>query len=246
MSFGDPNGTPRLARASAFSRPAGGPVVLVTAVGAAAGVKAAAATLACAASEPDRAALLVDLSTSRPPRPSPIATASARGLEERMAAHTPEAPVASRGHYCHLTLPPDPDGLESLTAALPLVRESAAVIHLPPALWTEALAHPRIPAGAALLRADLARDRPLTALAVGALLDAGLRVAVLKRPLAWLPARAALLGALRTDNSVLPVRIRKRLLSADDKRFQQCYDQANGAKDEQGQNRAPGPEGWGL
>ena len=236
---------PRLVTPDAPSRPAGGPVVLVTSVAEATGGKAAAAALACAASEPDRAALLIDLSSSRPPRPLLIATAGARRLEERLAAHMPAAPVASRGRLCQLTLSPDGDGVEQIPAALPLARESAAVIHLPPPLWTQVQAHPRIPAGAALLRADLIRDWALTALVVRDLLDRRLRVAVLKRPLAWLPARAALLGALPANGSVLPVGIRKRLLTTDDKRFQQCYDRANGAKDEQGQNRAQGQEGWG-
>jgi hypothetical protein len=213
-------------------------------VGTATGAQPAAAALACAASEPDRAALLIDLSAARPPRPSLIATAGARGLEERLAAHLPEAPVASRGRFCRLTLPPDGDGLERISAALPLARESAAIVHLSPLLWTAALAHPQIHATAALLRADLARDRPLTALVVRDLLDRGLRVAVLKRPLAWLPAHMALLGALPTDTTVLPASARRRLLGADDKRFRHCYDQTNGAEDEQRQSQAQGQAGW--
>ena len=43
---------------------------------------AAAAALACAGSEADRAGLLVDLDCGRPPRPALIATAAARELEE--------------------------------------------------------------------------------------------------------------------------------------------------------------------
>ncbi|HEY5814943.1 MAG TPA: hypothetical protein VIS95_01225 [Solirubrobacterales bacterium] len=223
------------AASTAAGRSQAGPVVLATTVGDATGARPAAAALACAASEPDRAALLIDLSAARPPRPSLIATAGARGLEERLASHMPEAAIASRGRFCQLTVPPDPDGLERLPTALPLVRESAAVVHLPPALWTEALAHPRIPAGAALLRADLARDRPLTALIVRDLLDRDLRVAVLKCALAWLPARTALLGALPADTSALPAGARRRLLSTEDNRFQQCYDDKDGAEHGQGQ-----------
>ena len=68
-----------------------GAVVLVTAVGAASGARAAAAALACAASEPDRAALLIDLDGGRAPRPSLVATSAARALEERLAAHLPDA-----------------------------------------------------------------------------------------------------------------------------------------------------------
>jgi hypothetical protein len=196
-----------------------GPVVLVTRVGAAAGARAAAAALACAASEPDRAALLIDLGESRAPRSTLIATAGARALEERLAAHLPEAAIASRGQVCELRLRPDPDELRTAAAALPLARESAAIVHLPPPLLRPLLAEPRIRPTAALLRADLARDRALTALAVRDLMARGLRVAVLKRPLGWLAGRAALLGAPPVVGSALPDRLRGRLLrSADESR----------------------------
>jgi hypothetical protein len=171
-----------------------GPVVLVTTVGAASGARAAAAALACAASEPDRAALLIDLDGGRAPRPSLIATAGARSLEERLVAHMPDAAVASRGSTCQLKLPADPEGIEGIAAALPLVRESACVLHLPPGLLRPVLEEARIQPTAALLRADLAGDRALTALAARDLMGRGLRVAVIKRPLGWLAGRMALLG----------------------------------------------------
>lgn len=220
-----------LVRPSALSRPADGPVVLVAGVGGARGAKPAASALACAASEVDRAALLIDLTDARPPRPSLIATAGARELEERLAAHMPEAAVASRGRFCRLTLPAGPSGVEQLPAALPLARESAAVVHLPPRSLRSALEDPRIRATAALLRADLSRDRALTALAARELIDRGLRVAVLKHPLPWLTTRAALLGALPVGARALPAWIHPRLLHFEDKRFQQCYDRTNGAED---------------
>jgi hypothetical protein len=170
-------------------------VVLATWAGEASGSRAAAAALACAGSEPDRPGLLVDLG-GRPPRPTLVASTGARELEERLAAHMPDARVASRGQTCHLALPAGEDGLERLPAALPLVRDSVAVVHLPPALLQPALAEPRIGATGVLLRADLAGNRALTGLAVRDLLARGLRVAVLKRPLAWIPARRALFGVL--------------------------------------------------
>jgi len=171
-----------------------GPVVLVTTVGAASGARAAAAALACAASEPDRAALLIDLEEGRAARPSLIATAGARSLEERLIAHMPDAAVASRGSLCQLKLPAGPEGIEGIAAALPLVRESVCIVHLPPHLLRPVLAETRIQPTAALLRADLAADRALTALAVRDLIARGLRVAVIKRPLGRLAERAALLG----------------------------------------------------
>lgn len=178
-------------------------IVLVTRVGAAAGSRAVAAALACAASEPDRAALLIDLDPGRAARSTLVATAGARALEERVAAHLPEAPLASRGCFCQLTLSPDPEALDTLAAALPLGRESAAIVHLPPPLLRPLLAEPRIHPTAAALRAALGDDHALTALAVRDLIDRGLRVAVLKRPAGWLVGRAALLGALPEPPSVI-------------------------------------------
>lgn len=172
------------------------PVVVVTRVGSAAGSLAVAGTLACAASEPDRAALLIDLEEGRPARSTLLATAGARALEARLAAHLPDAAVASRGCFCRLTLSPDPEALDVIAAALPLARESAAVVHLPPAGLRPLLAEPRIRPTAAVLRADLSEDRPLTALVVRDLRDLGLRPAVVKRPPGRLAGRVALLGAL--------------------------------------------------
>lgn len=194
-----------------------GPVVLVTAVGAASGARAAAAALARAASEPDRAALLIDLDGGRAPRPSLIATSGARALEERLVAHMPDAAVASRGSVCHLKLPVDPEGIEGIAAALPLVRESAGIIHLPPRLLRPVLEETRVQATAALLRADLAEDRALTALAARDLMARDLRVAVLKRPLGWL-AKRALLGMLPAEERSLLGRACGRLLAAEDNR----------------------------
>jgi hypothetical protein len=199
------------------------PVVLVTSVGNAVGSRAAAAALACAASEPERAALLIDLDGCRAPHSSLIATAGARELEERLAAHMPDAAVASRGQICHLRLPADLTGIEQVPAALPLTRESAAVILLPPSLLQPLLEESRIRPTAALLRADLSEGRALTALAARDLTGQGLRVAVLKRPLRWLPARWALFGVLPAAG-VLPARLSRRLLNSDDSKFQRCYD----------------------
>jgi hypothetical protein len=220
---------------TALDRRPEGPVVLITTVGVAAGARAAAAALACAASEPDRAALLVDLDDGRPPRPSLIATAGARKLEERLTAHMPEAAVASRGRLCQLTLPEVAESLDQIAAALPLARESAAILHLPPALLRPALEEPRIPATAVLLRADLGKDRALTALVVRDLIERGLRAAVLKRQPSWLAGRAALLGMVSSNSPANPDTLVDRLL-AEDKKLRKCYDQEDGAEDEQRQD----------
>jgi hypothetical protein len=187
-------------------------ILLVTRVGAASGSRAAAAALACAGSAPDSAGLLVELDDGRAPRPSLVATAAARELEERLAVHLPEAGVASRGGICLLRLPADADGIERIPAALPLARAAVAVVHLPPALLQPTLAEPRIQPTAALLRADLVADRALAALAARDLLARGLRIGVLKRQLGWLAARRALLGALPAESPAIPARLRERLL----------------------------------
>jgi hypothetical protein len=172
-----------------------GRVTLVTAVGGASGSKAAAAALACAGSESDRPGLLIDVG-GRTPRPTLVSSAGARQLEERLAVHLPQLRAASRGQTCHLAVGDDPGAFESIRAALPLVRESVAVVHLAPARLQGALGETGIHASGVLLRADLDTDRALTALAVRDLLRHDLRVKVLKRPLAWVPARRALFGFL--------------------------------------------------
>jgi hypothetical protein len=190
-----------------------GQVVVATRVGGATGSRAAAAALACAGTERDRPGLLIDVGGGRRPRPSLIAAAAARELEERLAAHLPQAHVAARGVTCHLALPGDQSGLDSAASALPLVREAIAIVHLPPGLLQPALAHRPLHPTAALLRADLASDRALAALAVHGLIESGLRVAVLKWPLGRLAARRALAGlAAPGGGAGLPPRLCRRLL----------------------------------
>jgi hypothetical protein len=222
-----------------------GPIVLVTAVSAASGARAAAAALACAASEPDRAALLIDLDGGRPPRPTLISTAGAQALEQRLGAHLPDVRVASRGQICQLSLRPerepeaDPEAIEGIAATVPLVRESAAVIHLPPSLLRPVLEEPSVPVTGVLLRADLAAARALTALAVRDLMAQGLRVAVLKHPLGWLSARAGLLGAIPSGVEALPIRMRRQLFSSDDSRFR--YPEGDGSEDDREERAWPAP-----
>jgi hypothetical protein len=188
-------------------------VVLVSRVGDADGARAAAAALACAASAPDRAGLLVEIGEGRSPRPALFATAAARRLEERLAAHLPEASVAARGQICQVALGAGPEALDRVPAALALGRETACVLHAPPAPAREALEGQAIGADAALLRADLKRDRSLTALAARDLMARGLRVSVLKRALGWVPARRALFGVLPAESADgLPPGLRRRCL----------------------------------
>jgi len=133
-------------------------------------------------------------------------------MEERLAVQLTEAGVASRGQICHLTLPPDENGIAMARAATAVARDSARVLHLPPCLLQDALEDDGLRPSGALLRANLGTDRALTALAVGDLHGRGLRVAVLKRPLGWIAARRALSGALPARGGGLPVRVCSRLL----------------------------------
>ncbi|HEV7399869.1 MAG TPA: hypothetical protein VGN84_06320 [Solirubrobacterales bacterium] len=198
-------------------------VVLVTAVGAASGSRAAAAALACAGSEPDRPGLLIDVG-GRPPRPTLVASTGARELEERLAVHLPQLRAASRGQFCHLAVPDDPDRFDGVHAALPLVRDSVAVIHLPPSRLREALASNGIRPTGAMLRADLDKDRALTALAVRDLVSRELRTKVQMRALGWVPARRALFGVLPPGSpGSLPAVLLDSLLESEISAAHACY-----------------------
>jgi len=185
-------------------------VVLVTAVGEAAGVRSAAAALACAGADADRASLLVELG-GRPPRPTLLASAAARALEERLSAHLPRARAAARGSVCHLAAAEDEDGLAAISAAATVAREAVVVVHSPPELVQELLAFGRPRFSGALLRADLTTDRALLALVAADLTARGLDLAVLKHRLSWVDERRALFGVL-AEEAGIPVRVRSRLL----------------------------------
>jgi hypothetical protein len=200
-----------------------GRVVLVTQVGGASGSRAAAAALACAGADPDRPGLLIDVG-GPPPRPTLVASTGARALEERLASHLPRHRSASRGQTCHLAVGADPLDLDAIRAALPLARESVAVLRLPPFLLRAVLAEPGIPVSAALLRADLGEDRALAALAARDLTARGLRVRVLKRSLAWVPARRALFGLLPPGSpGGLPSRLTAGILEKENPLGHACY-----------------------
>jgi hypothetical protein len=191
---------------------ADGPAVLVAAVGEAEGSRGAAAALACSGADADRATLLVDAG-GRAPRPTLIVSAAAQKLEERLAAHLPQAKVAARGQVCHLAVSPDSEGLDVASGAVAVARGAAAVVHVPPDLFQLALAedsnlHP----SGVLLRADLRSDRALVALTVRDLFEQELTVGILKRRLSWVAERRALFGVLPAGSpGGLPERLICRL-----------------------------------
>lgn len=218
-----------------FTLARGGPAVLVSAVGTAEGARGAAAALACAGADADRATLLVDIG-GRPPRPTLLASAAAQRLEERLAGHLPASQVAARGQVCHVAVEEGDEGLEIALAAMTVARDELRVIHAPPAslqpLLDGALA---TTLSGALLRGDTAADRPLLSLVVYDLLRRGLRVAVLKRRLPWVAERRALFGTLPPGAAGgLPSRVLRKLLS------ESCYGEDRESRDDQ-------PEGhWGA
>lgn len=200
-----------------------GRVIVVAAVGVASGSRAAAAALVCAASEPDRPGLLVDIG-GRPPRPTLVASSGARELEERLTVHLPELRAASRGGTCHLAVPAEAEALGRIGAALPLVREAVAVLHVPPGLFQDVLRLVDAESSTVLLCADLAHDRGLTALVVRELRERALPVRVLKQPLAWVAARRALFGVLSPyAHGGLPSRLRETLLQSQISAAHTCY-----------------------
>lgn len=213
MAGGDQHGV-REAGTVRVSVPTAGPAVLVAAVGAAEGSRPAAAALACAGADAEHATLLIDVG-GRSPRPTLVASAAAQRLEERLAAHLPEAKVAARGHICHLAVAEDPDGLEIAGAAATVARDELRVVHALPAAVRALFAAPLgEELSGALLRADLATDRSLSALVVSDLLAQRLAVAVLKRRLPWVAERRALFGALAAGAAGgLPASIGRKLLS---------------------------------
>jgi hypothetical protein len=172
------------------------PTVLVTAVGAAEGSRGAAGALACAGADTDLAPLLVDVG-GKAPRPTLLASTAAHRLEERLAAHLPQARVAARGQVCHLAVAADAEGLEGASAAVTAARGALAVLHLPPALLRPLLDERLGPEpSGVLLRADVTADRALIALVVRDLMARDLAIGVLKRRLSWVAERRALFGAL--------------------------------------------------
>lgn len=191
-----------------------GRAVLATAVGEAEGSRGAAAALACAGAEVERATLLVDVG-GRAPRPTLVASSAAQKLEERLAAHLPQARAAARGQVCHLALPGDPDSVEAAAAALSVARGMLGVVHLPPQLLQAGLACPGLEATGVLLRADLRGDRALVGLVVRDLIERGLAAAVLKHRLSWVAERRALFGVLSPNApGALPERLVRRLVEA--------------------------------
>ncbi len=169
------------------------PVVIVTEAGDAGGGLAEAAALAIAfARRTAGGVLLAELTTEeRRRRPTLLASDAARDLESGLRGADPEARPVARGNLCWLPL----DGLDALEAVVSAQPECGLVVaHLPPARWAEALDRTGLGVAGGLVRADLATDRELAALAVAELRARGLAARVAKRGQGPVAARRSLAG----------------------------------------------------
>jgi len=174
-------------------------LLLVSGVGDAQGARGAAGALACAASSPDQAAVLVDLG-ARHSRPTLISSIAASKLEDAIAGLSSEYAPTARGQLCHLALPPESRSLAALAlVAETHLQDSCLVTHLSHELLL-AVVHERVlqPDGV-LLRADLPSDRKLVAKTIRDLMRADVPVAILGRRLSWIAERRALFGVLPAD-----------------------------------------------
>jgi hypothetical protein len=139
-----------------------------------------AVSLAARANAESRSVLMVEARAERGRGPTMLAAEAARRLEHSLGQAGIRA--AARGRLCWLCLDPESDVLGELTIALgAAVDACAAVAHLPGGLWSAALGRADLGVTAGILRADLPRQRSLTALAVRELRDAGVRARVASR-----------------------------------------------------------------
>ena len=141
---------------------AGSPtVVLATAASGARGSDVLAAALATCAADERRAALLVEVGGgSRPRRPTLLASPAARRCEAEL--RDAGVGAAARGLICHVAAGEGADGLDRAAEAITRPRDCAVcVLHVEAALWLAALDHPGLAVKAAVIRAELPRDRSL-------------------------------------------------------------------------------------
>jgi hypothetical protein len=172
----------------------GAELVLATSLGDAKGGLAVAAAVGVAFSHGRPAVLLADLGAGGRRGPTMLAAATARELEDALRADGFEQ-VAARGRLCWLGLGTSQDALGELRRAVDALPERAvAVAHLPAELWQGALNGSVQRPSAALLRADLPRDRSLTAISVIELRARGIPVRVAARAPGRVASRRALAG----------------------------------------------------
>jgi len=172
----------------------GGRLILATSLGEAKGGLAVAAAVAVALGRRHPSVLLAELGADGTRGPTMLAAGSARELEDALR-HEGFDRVAARGRLCWLGLSEDEEPLgdvKRVTDVLP--DEGVAVVHMPPHLWRVAIDGDLPEPAGALLRADLPRDRSLTALTAIELRSRRIPVRVASRPLGRVAARRAVAG----------------------------------------------------
>jgi len=186
--------TARASRARAGEPLHAGPPasLLSTELGAARGGLAVAAAVGVALAADADGVLLAELGAERSRGPTMLASAAARELEEAIRGQGFDR-AAARGRLCWIGLPAGEEWLDQLARALGAA-PAAAVVHVPARLWPVALDEPALRWRSGLLRADLPRDRALTALAVIELRERRLPARVATRPLGRVASRRALAG----------------------------------------------------
>jgi hypothetical protein len=138
----------------------------------------------------------LDASPERGPRPTMLASESARRVEDALRAlGAPYVGAAARGHGCFVSLAADEPGMDALAGLLAARPPAGLVVaHLPARLWRQALELELPGLAGALLRIDLPAGRALAALVVADLGQRGLAVRVASRPLGRVASRRARAG----------------------------------------------------
>ena len=127
------------------------------------------------------------------PRRRPTLLSSVAARDHERALRDAGFDAAARGRLCWTRL--GDDLVEALTAITAVAGGAATVVaHLAAPDWRSALESTGLGARAALIRADLGRDRLLVALAVDDLQRRGLGVRVVTAPIGLVAARRALAG----------------------------------------------------
>ena len=174
------------------------PVVLATELPGAGDRVPTAAALAVAVATGDdapaggeRAVVLIDVGGERR-GPTILASARARELEARLRETDREC--AARGRIVWVSIPAAEGWAADLAAMLAQLGDAIAIVVVPPALLQSALGCEELRADAILLRAELAEQRALAALAVAEARAAGLRIRVTPAAPGRVAARRALAG----------------------------------------------------
>lgn len=176
------------------------PCMVVAPLGEATGSRAVAAALACAGIGESGAPIFLDVG-GREARPTLLASAGAKELEELLAAHLPQGAAAARGGFCQVTLPADSRGLRAAATAVAVAGSVPTVVHVRREGLRAFLDAPLGScASAAVLCSGGETGRAVAVPTALEVLGRGLAVALMERRLDWVTERRALFGGIRKDH----------------------------------------------